>query len=742
MKSSHLLAKLIEHLGNRQHDEARKLAATLSTMPLNEQETQLFKKLSLKLELGATNLLNTHAPCILKRGTSFVSACMNRNANLLKSLKSWLALEVDEIIIVDWSSVTPVKETLKQAEINDSRIRIVRVDHEKNWVLSYAFNVGFKHVQYDKVYKLDADIVTASTFLSDNQFSKTELVRGYWKTALDANRRDQMYVNGSFGCYTRHLREVNFYNEIIQTYGWDDSDLYQRLTETCGLTTKFLALSSVSHLSQTEQQRTAEQHINPNWLLDRVRPTLYSNQRNRLLSQIATTAEPAVAQNYAIVSSLSNVVELKRVTPSYQASDWVNQIVNRATALHFLQVHFPELCERSTDRGEALAEWANYCFTNHISFTLGLSLASEPDLESSQTIDCYQRHKGSFADHLKHTKASTAVVQAPHTAILHRNNVLVLALSKDAIVLLNQTRESLKALPVQPLTNFSAEELASATNSEPRIYIHAQHGLGNRLRAIASAASIAAAEKRKLTIIWEPDLHCDCTFDVLFNYDGEVLQQSPSAFDRPVKRFSYMPNELDSVKDALIEADISEDIVVKSAFTLNHPAVNYEQDNAFLRSLVPSNFVQSLVNSVDISDCIGVHIRMEGASNTKLQAYDEAEHWRPEDHQAIQSWRDKSHYSLFIEQIDNILADQPELGVFLATDLPETYKAMKAKYPNIKVLERAHFDRSGEQLCYALADLLLLAKCDMFLGSTWSSFSEMAKRLSSGFTICRMSGEF
>ena len=43
----------------------------------------------------------------------------------------------------------------------------------------------------------------------------------------------------------------------------------------------------------------------------------------------------------------------------------------------------------------------------------------------------------------------------------------------------------------------------------------------------------------------------------------------------------------------------------------------------------------------------------------------------------------------------------------------------------IKILERNNYDRSKEQLYYALADIILLSRCKQFYGSTWSSFSEL-----------------
>ena len=43
-----------------------------------------------------------------------------------------------------------------------------------------------------------------------------------------------------------------------------------------------------------------------------------------------------------------------------------------------------------------------------------------------------------------------------------------------------------------------------------------KNGLGNRLRAFASAAAVAAALGRPVMVVWVRDLHCNCSFRNLF----------------------------------------------------------------------------------------------------------------------------------------------------------------------------------------------------------------------------------
>ena len=48
------------------------------------------------------------------------------------------------------------------------------------------------------------------------------------------------------------------------------------------------------------------------------------------------------------------------------------------------------------------------------------------------------------------------------------------------------------------------------------VIVDAKNGLGNRLRALASAMAVAAALERPLMLVWVADLHCNCSFRNMF----------------------------------------------------------------------------------------------------------------------------------------------------------------------------------------------------------------------------------
>lgn len=279
---------------------------------LQQNESPIPQKTTLSIDYSNISQLSELDAIKPLPGISIVTCCMNRNDNLKKALKTWLKLAVDEIVIVDWSSNTPVSETL--ADIKDSRIKIIRVENEPSWILTYGFNVGLRAASFSKIFKLDADIEVSANFLELNDFSDMEYVRGHWKSALDNSQADQAYVNGSFGCNKKHLLEIGFYNEYIRTYGWDDSDIYSRLSNECGLKRRYLSFDSVVHMTQEQEERLAHQNVSKNKFLGHFESTEYYNMRNKYQTSLFGDWSYTQLSEYEITDVKNNVVSCKRTT--------------------------------------------------------------------------------------------------------------------------------------------------------------------------------------------------------------------------------------------------------------------------------------------------------------------------------------------------------------------------------------------------------------------------------------------
>jgi hypothetical protein len=274
-----------------------------------------------------------------------------------------------------------------------------------------------------------------------------------------------------------------------------------------------------------------------------------------------------------------------------------------------------------------------------------------------------------------------------------------------------------------------------------KLYIDAQHGLGNRLRAIGSAAAIASKTDRELVIVWTPDSHCQCYFSDLFVYDGPIISQPFHVEPSKHSIFNYMEVEGGS-KNAPINCDINQDIYVRSAFVLSSPYSEWSCENEFIQNLEPVEEVKAMVASVRNPNDVSVHIRMEGGLKDESLPYESPHNWSDEDHKVIDYWRNQSHFSRFMACIDDMLAEAKLNTIFLAADKPEVYKQFAAKYHDkVSWLHRNVYDRSMMQLRFALADAILLSRSKLLLGSTWSSFTELAQRLAVGSLSVKMSGK-
>lgn len=277
----------------------------------------------------------------------------------------------------------------------------------------------------------------------------------------------------------------------------------------------------------------------------------------------------------------------------------------------------------------------------------------------------------------------------------------------------------------------------------PKIFVDAQHGLGNRLRALASAGAIAQATGRELVIIWQADTHCACSFEDLFERGGAVLSEgfAPDATAMGIDLFNYMEVEPGADKDRPVALSAFRDVYLRSAYPLVSPLSTWTTENAWLTGLRPGPVVRDLVASVRPDPSLAVHVRMEGGVAAEHLPYEFPANWTAAAHREIDHWRRRSHFHFFQTRLDQLIDQGLADRVFLASDTQTTYAAFADRYGDrISALPRRVTDRSAEAIVHALADAILLSRAPRLLGSTWSSFTELAARLAPGPVDVELSG--
>ena len=735
-------------------------------------------------------------------GISLVTCCMNRNDNLLKALRTWLPCkEINEIIIVDWSSDTPVSEELKLAGIQDPRVRVLRIDGEPRWILTYAFNIGFRLARYSKILKVDADIELSRSFFRRNRLKSGEFIAGNWRNA----EKGQEHVNGFFYCHRTDLAKAGGFNEYITTYGWDDDDLYGRL-ELNGARRKDVDVRCIRHLDHSDDERAQPAaRVNglagPTALASFTSDMLYKIRRNRFIAnvmpiwtaecfavpvQLDSASQPAALRGVRQDWVPSFVADHIQTDADYYAlaelASWnlpgpIRQVSRENLLLLLdqpkeyitnLEVQLslsdrPEAC-RTGKRGYWVIDLSDdildevnggdvskdlekiiaYCHEMDLCPVLRADRAVRPDF-ASETLQ-QAPYLPSWDDISPCSEFGiNDLERVSHNSERRQRISLTLASLGDVASQLAVPPIEVAPSPVSvgeghPWSNISSPMIAVP---RPKLFIDGQHGLGNRLRAIGSGAALAEASDRELVIVWEPDHHCEGHFSDLFEYDGAVEEKAfvDDAAKNGGRVYNYMEVEDGGEKDAPIDLSGSADIYARSAYVLKSEVSDWNSENVFLHGLRPVEAVRALTDSVRRTNDVSAHVRMTGGRGYEHLAYESADNWTEEGHLETEKWRQRSHFSHFIKRLDALRAEGRADRIFLAADEAETYEVFQACYgDSLAFLPRELYDRSAEQLQYALADAMLLGSSPLLLGSTWSSFSELAMRLSPEPMTIEMSG--
>lgn len=297
----------------------------------------------------------------------------------------------------------------------------------------------------------------------------------------------------------------------------------------------------------------------------------------------------------------------------------------------------------------------------------------------------------------------------------------------------------------------------SAGVPRPRcVFVHAQFGLGNRLRSLGSAMAFAAETGRVPVLIWVADHHLDCRYSDLFlendalvvnddfdaAVDGEWPWDAERAQDenaRKMKFYNYMKQNgihINNPSDAVLN-DEEAHIFVKSAYVIQSPSTPSIMHThspfwkVLSRSLTPNIAVARLIESqvqMPTGTTMGIHIRSKRIQ-TDIEGVG-VEEYSEESSKRTDYWRNITQVDTFVHE----MARQPHDQLFyVAADnamvLPELQKIFPSR---IFYTPRRCDGRDTECLPYALADILILATCRTIRGSYWSSFSEMAVRIGGG----------
>jgi len=185
---------------------------------------------------------------------TLATGCMNRTDSLKWSLPSWLERpEIDEIVIVDWSSTAPVNKAL--STFDDPRIRFVRVEGQQHWCAARCHNVEILAARSEALLRIDSDVRLMPEFFQRHPLDSSKI---FWNLAWQQCTCDEdRHLAGTVYSMRENFLLVKGYNEYMRAYGYEDDDIYLRLVDA-GIAHRHADRNQLQHLPHSNESRLSQ----------------------------------------------------------------------------------------------------------------------------------------------------------------------------------------------------------------------------------------------------------------------------------------------------------------------------------------------------------------------------------------------------------------------------------------------------------------------------------------------------
>lgn len=255
-------------------------------------------------------------------------------------------------------------------------------------------------------------------------------------------------------------------------------------------------------------------------------------------------------------------------------------------------------------------------------------------------------------------------------------------------------------------------------------------GLANRMRAMASACTLAKKVGEAVSVVWFKDRALNAPFDALFqpvDWDGLSVREAAFydywTFDRPRKKNLFIPRFFQRIlfDDCLYEKQITQ--LCKQNFDFGRWARQGEvylasysdfqkYDYALLRKLfVPRQDMDREIVSFTrrfSPHTVGIHIRRTDNAASIRQ----------------------SPTRLFVEAVDAEIEKNPDTVIFLATDSEAVKNEIRSRYGDRVLTAKEKAGRNSiAGVKGGIVDMFTLSKTNKIYGSFQSSFSELASQI-------------
>jgi glycosyltransferase involved in cell wall biosynthesis len=214
----------------------------------------------------------------------FITTCKGRLAHLRQTLGTKAAQPRSSCIVVDYSCPEQCGDWVEQ---NYPGVKVVRVTDEAGFSAARARNQGAQAADAPWLCFVDADIALAPSFV--DKLLPLLQPGSYYR----AKPWDRM-LWGTMVCARADFTRIGGYDEMIQSYGGEDDDLYNRL-HLAGVTLQGFPASLLQHLPHGDDLRIGFYDIKEKSLSQTIN-SLYAQVKCDLLKLIDQDLNPDARQ--------------------------------------------------------------------------------------------------------------------------------------------------------------------------------------------------------------------------------------------------------------------------------------------------------------------------------------------------------------------------------------------------------------------------------------------------------------
>ncbi len=234
------------------------------------------------------------------------------------------------------------------------------------------------------------------------------------------------------------------------------------------------------------------------------------------------------------------------------------------------------------------------------------------------------------------------------------------------------------------------------------------HGLGNRLRAVLGAYSLAQFDKRRFAYTWPVGKEFGAHFHDLWEFDAPAAPTALPSVLRPLypwRDHTLQWRQSPASRQRIWQIRTAHALILPSGSTPWAEQLRSLQPVAAIRTDISKFYDQHFAGK----PYVGIMIRTNPVAHAETLKH--------------------SPLAWFLARMANIRNLYPEILFYISADTPEAFRTVSNKFEGCFGLEEKGTYNSASALTGSVLDLYMLASSSHLIGPYYSSFPELAQSL-------------